>query len=354
MNLKTLKEIIIKNEEKGEFKEIIHILKISLERKDINADLRDFAGKEIKRRLINVAQDCFSDFEFEKALSFSLEAIKYDENSLELKKLIGNIYFELGNYSDSLEHFLEYSESKPNDAEVLRDIGISYIEHGQYNKAKSYLERAIESDPNDSLTLAKLGSIYLDLDDFENAISFYESSLGKSVNKFPVEWQNLGYAYLYYALSFLSSDKYEKITDLLEKAKRYYDKAFKIKKKGSFSEPDFDIWFEYGELNFYLGERDIAKKAFLEAKSINSDLWDYFEGEDFFDMMKADEEIVQKLISDYHKKQKRKMSLIFYCRKCKKSFKPSDSLQKTLDGKLLCPKHGIILEKYKVFRDLPK
>ncbi len=358
MNLNLLKKQIHRHEEEGNYEEIIQFLKNILKKKEIDKDIREFAQKEIKQRLYNIAYDCFSDLELQKALIFCLEAIKYDENSLELKKLISNIHFELENYSDSLEHFLEYLESKPNDAEVLRNIGIAYIEHSQYNKAKSYLERAIEINPNDSLTLAKLGSIYLDLDDFENAINFYESSLGKSVNKFPVEWQNLGHAHLSYALSLMVKSEVidvDKINDILNRAKKYYDIAFEKEQTRSYpTEPDFHAWYEYGEINFYLGEEDIANEAFLKAKSIDINLWNYWEGDTYFEMMKADEEIVKKIISDYLKKQKKKMSLIFYCRNCKMSYNPSDSLQKTLDGKLLCPKHGIILEKYQDFRDLPK
>ena len=356
MNLNLLKGQINSKEEKGKYEEIIQILKNILKNKDIDVEIREFAQIEIKQRLNDLAHDYFSDLELEKALSFSLEAIKYDKKSLELRKLIGNIYFELENYSDSLEHFLEYSESKPNDSEVLRNIGISYIEHSQFNKAKSYLERAIEINPNDSLTLAKIGSIYLNLDDFENAINFYESSLGKSANKFPVEWQNLGHAHLSFALSLIiKNDDVDKTIDILNRAKKFYDIAFeKEQTRPYLTEPDFHTWYEYGEINFYLGERDIAKEAFLKAKLIDLNLWKYWEGDTFFDMMKADEEIVQKIISDYIKKQKKKINLVFYCRKCKRSYKPSDLLQKTLDEKFLCPSHGIILEKYRDFQDLPK
>ncbi len=347
-----LKEIMKICDDYGYYEKNIQILQNVLNEREINGNVKEFAEIQIKERLYNFAERCFTDFDYENALSFGFKAIEFDNNSLELKKLIGNIYFELENYSDSLEHYLEYVEVNSNDSEVLRNIGISYLEHGQYDKAKSYLERGLELNPDDSLILAKLGFIFLDLDDFDNAIKFYESSLAKSVNKFSVEWRNLGSAHLSHALSLLSSkDDVNKMFDILSRAKKYYDKAFEEEEKWHYPEdPDFDTWFEYGEINFYLGERDIAKEAFLKAKSINSKLWEYFEGDDFFEMMKADEEIVQKLISNYIKSKKKKKKFIYYCRICKTSYGPLNSLQKTLDGKYLCPKHGKELEKFKDIR----
>ncbi len=211
--------------------------------------------------MYNLARDSFSDLEYEKALDYSLKAKEFDENSQKLKKLIGNSYFELENYSDCLDYYQDFLKDNPNDAEVLRNTGISILEHGHFDKAKNILKRAIKLDPNDSLTLAKIGSLYLDLDDFKKAIKYYELSLEKSINKFPLEWRNLGYAYLSCALSLLISDDVDKITDILSRSKKYYDKAFEEEEKWPRSiDPDFDTWFEYGEINFYLGEREILRK----------------------------------------------------------------------------------------------
>jgi len=354
MNLKELKEVIKKHEAKGEYDKIIQILQGVLKNKKIEKEVKEFADNQIKELLYDLAQDSFADLEYEKALDFSLKAKVFDENSQKLKKLIGNCYFELENYSDCLDYYQDYLKDNPNDAEILRNTGISILEHGQLDKAKNILERAIKLDPNDSLTLAKLGSLYLDLDDFDKAIKYYTTSLEKSINKFPIEWRNMGYAYLSYALSLLFSDDVDKTIDILSRAKKYYDKAFEEEEKWPHSiDPDFDTWFEYGEINFYLGDRDTAKKSFLKAKSINPNLWEYFEGDKFFDMMKADEKIIQKLIPKYNKSKKKKKRCIYYCKLCKRSYKPSDSLQRTFDGKYLCPKHGNELEKYNNISFLP-
>ena len=354
MNLKELKDEIEKNEIKGNYEKIVKILQNVLKEIDIDRDVKRFAEIQINERIYNLAYDSFSDLEFEKALDFGLKGIDFNDKSLKLKKLIGNSYFELENYSDALEYYQGYLEVNPKDAEVLRNTGISFLEHGQLDKAKNFLERAFKLDPNDSLTLANLGSLYLDLDDFDKAIKYYTTSLEKSINKFPIEWRNMGYAYLSYALSLLFSDDVDTTIDILSRAKKYYDKAFEEEEKWPNSiDPDFDTWFEYGEINFYLGDRDTAKKSFLKAKSISPNLWEYFEGDKFFDMMKADEKIIQKLIPKYNKSKKKKKRCIYYCKLCKRSYKPSDSLQRTFDGKYLCPKHGNELEKYNNISFLP-
>ena len=354
MNLKELKEVIKKHEVKGDYDKIIQILENVLKNKKIEKEIKEFADNQIKQLLYDLAQDSFTDLEYEKALDFGLKAKNYNDQSQKLKRLIGNSYFELENYSDCLDYYWDYLKDNPNDSEVLRNTGISILEHGQLDKAKDILERAIKLDPNDNLTLSKLGSLYLDLDDFEKAIKYYELSLEKSMNKFPVEWRNLGYAYLSYALSLLFNDDVDTTIDILSRAKKYYDKAFEEEEKWSHSiDPDFDTWFEYGEINFYLGERDSAKKAFLKAKSINPNLWEYFEGEKFFEGWKADDLIIQKIISNYIKNKKKKKRYVYYCKLCKRSYKHSDSLQRTLDGKYLCSKHGNELEKYNNIRFSP-
>ncbi|KKN23863.1 hypothetical protein LCGC14_0900680 [marine sediment metagenome] len=347
MNLNQLKDLIEKNEMNGDYEKIIQILHNVLKDNKISRDIKEFAEIQIKELLYDLAQDYFTDLEYEKALDFSLKAKEFDENSQKLKKLIGNSYFELENYSECLEYYWNFLEKNPNDAEVLRNTGISLLEHGQLDKAKNILERAIKLDPNDSLTLAKLGGLGLELDNFKKAIDYYELSLEKSFNKHPIEWRNLGYAYLSYGLSLLISDDVDKITDILSRSKKYYDKAFEEEEKWPRSiDPDFDTWFVYGEINFYLGERDTAKKAFLKAKSIDPNLWEYFEGDWFFGMWKENDKIIQKIISNYNKGKKKKKRFVYYCKLCKKSYEHSESLQRTLDGKYLCPKHEIELEKY--------
>jgi len=339
----------------GYFKSSIDLLKQALKNKNLDNEKKDDLKKQLIKRLQGLSSDEFQDMNYNEAMNLSSEGLKYDKTNLEFRRIICDCYFELCNYSDALECYREYLQTDPKNPEVLRNIGICYLEHGQYNKAKSYLEKAINLDPNDSLTLAKLGSISLSLDNYQKAIHYYESSLGNSFNKFPVEWRNLGYVYLSWARSKISHDKYEKIIDLLEKAKKLYDKAFEIEKRWSISsESNFDVWFEYGELNFYLGKRKTAKKAFLKAKSIDSKLWEYFGGEDFFKLMKEDEKIVSELISKYKRSKKLKNRYIYYCPKCKKSYTQSDSFQKTLDGKFLCPKHKIPLKKYANIRYQPK
>ncbi len=355
MNLKELKDEIEKNELEGNYEKIVQLLQNVFKEKNIDRDVKEFAEIQIKEILYNLAQDYFIDLEYEKALEFSLKAKEFDENSQKLKKLIGNCYFELENYSECLEYYWNFLENNPNDTEVLRNAGISLLEHGQLDKAKNILKRANKLDPNDILTLAKLGSLFLDLDDFKKAIKYYELTLEKSINKHPIEWRNLGYAYLSYALSLLISDDVDKTTDILSRSKKYYDKAFEEEEKWLRSiDLDFDTWFEYGEINFYLGERDSAKKAFLKAKSIDPNLWEYFEGDFFFGMWKSDDKIIQKIISNYNKSKKKKKRFVYYCKLCKKSYKHSESLQRTLDGKYLCPKHENELEKYNDISFLPK
>ncbi|GAG82844.1 unnamed protein product [marine sediment metagenome] len=70
-------------------------------------------------------------------------------------------------------------------------------------------------------------------------------------------------------------------------------------------------------------------------------------------MWKADDKIIQKIISNYNKSKKKKKRYVYYCKLCKRSYKHSDFLQRSLDGKYLCPKHGNELEKYKDINFLP-
>ena len=121
MNLNQLKDLIEKNEMNGDYEKIIQILHNVLKDNKISRDIKEFAEIQIKELLYDLAQDYFTDLEYEKALDFSLKAKEFDENSQKLKKLIGNSYFELENYSDCLGYYQDFLKDNPNDAEVLRN-----------------------------------------------------------------------------------------------------------------------------------------------------------------------------------------------------------------------------------------
>ena len=124
MNLKELKDEIGKKELEGNYEKIIQTLQYIFKEKNSDRDVKKFAEIQLKERLYNLARDSFSDLEYEKALDYSLKAKEFDENSQILKKLIGNSYFELENYSDCLDYYQDFLKDNTNDAEVLRKTGI--------------------------------------------------------------------------------------------------------------------------------------------------------------------------------------------------------------------------------------
>lgn len=88
-----------------------------------------------------------------------------DENQKfpEMLKLLGKLYFNMGDYSRAIECFEEYVNLNPSDNEYLYALSNTYRLFGKFNQAADIGERLYLRDQKNVLNLLNLASIYLEL-----------------------------------------------------------------------------------------------------------------------------------------------------------------------------------------------
>ncbi len=88
-----------------------------------------------------------------------------DENQKfpEMLKLLGKLYFNIGDYSRAIECFEEYVNLNPSDSEYLYALSNTYRLFGKFNQAADVGERLYLRDQKNVLNLLNLAAIYLEL-----------------------------------------------------------------------------------------------------------------------------------------------------------------------------------------------
>ncbi|MCU7921650.1 MAG: tetratricopeptide repeat protein [Candidatus Thiodiazotropha sp. (ex Dulcina madagascariensis)] len=102
----------------------------------------------------------------DKALGFALDAQKIDPDSLSIKDTLGEIYFNLGRFQDSLQQYREVAAASPVvDPKTYYRMGLNYLALKDKDKAVTFIERALNtgkdfplrSEAADRLTQLKSG-----------------------------------------------------------------------------------------------------------------------------------------------------------------------------------------------------
>jgi len=78
----------------------------------------------------------------EKAIKLLEEANKYDQNHIEVIRLLGIAHGVKGEYSQAMSYFERLLEKNPKDVEALRNIGITYMQMGDKEQGEIYLQKA--------------------------------------------------------------------------------------------------------------------------------------------------------------------------------------------------------------------
>jgi tetratricopeptide (TPR) repeat protein len=139
-----------------------------------------------------------------KALTYMIKNLSLqkaeNESKAGLLLNIGNIHFDLGDYKNSLECYLqslrmfEKNGSKRGESYCLHSLGSTHFLLKQYDAAKKYYERALrlKEEQNDSRgrisSTMGLGDVYKELGDLKTSEQYYNRSLKPSREvKIPAE-----------------------------------------------------------------------------------------------------------------------------------------------------------------------
>ena len=90
---------------------------------------------------------------------------------------LGNAYFELGEYGDSVKAYLNAIELGGDLPQAGYNLARVYIESGRITEGIKELQGLLESDPGNSILMSTLGWAYFLSDDYEKSVETYEEIL---------------------------------------------------------------------------------------------------------------------------------------------------------------------------------
>ena len=109
----------------------------------------------------------------DKALKCYLNAAKIDNNSIQYKMAVAEMYLESGATHDAKEYLLNACSIHPNAPGLLQNLG--YLEQMEKDnlKAKEYFLAAYSLAPDESALQENLACVYYDLGEYENALPIF-------------------------------------------------------------------------------------------------------------------------------------------------------------------------------------
>lgn len=96
-------------------------------------------------------------------------------------QLIGDCYFKLIQYEQSLDFYYKVLLMEPNNIYCIYRVGVCNVLLEETNEAKKYFLRGIKIQPKNWIILKKLAHIYEIQEDISTAMTYYKQVL--SLNK---------------------------------------------------------------------------------------------------------------------------------------------------------------------------
>jgi tetratricopeptide (TPR) repeat protein len=122
----------------------------------------------------NIAQAYEESGEFEKAIDYLIDALRWDPSNHWALILMGNIYIR--NYRDvntAMTYFDQVMESNPNNYVALNNIGGIFLQLGKLNVAEKYFTNAYKSNPKFPNVTLGLGLVNFHQGELKTAFDFF-------------------------------------------------------------------------------------------------------------------------------------------------------------------------------------
>ncbi len=95
---------------------------------------------------------------------------------------LGKVLLELYSYQEAIEAFRKAQVAYPQPSRTLSEIGFAYLNLGQYREARRVLEESVSLDPRNIDGLLNLGVALLDEAEWQEALSCFERILALQSN----------------------------------------------------------------------------------------------------------------------------------------------------------------------------
>ena len=103
-----------------------------------------------------------SEAEYKKAAETYKKYLEQNDNDAEAHYNLGQVYANLGQYSDAIREYRAATKLKENDPDIYYDLGVAHTKLAQYDAAAVAFSKSLEIDPDyyraqDGLDEAKEG-----------------------------------------------------------------------------------------------------------------------------------------------------------------------------------------------------
>lgn len=120
------------------------------------------------------------DFDFDKALNLTDEALKLNPNFVEAYISRGNIYLKKGNGTEAIKNFQKAIDLAPTNPEPMVLKAKVYILITNYNESTTLLNEAIKVDPSYSPVYREFAELNATLKNYSKAAEYYSQYIKAS------------------------------------------------------------------------------------------------------------------------------------------------------------------------------
>jgi cytochrome c-type biogenesis protein CcmH/NrfG len=114
----------------------------------------------------NPGQADFDPAQHEAMIAQFIEKAKSDPKDASSKVMLGNIYYDKGDFIGAIPWYEEALKLEPENSDVIVDLGVCYRENKQFQKALQLFDRALAVDPKKKQALFNKAVVYgVDLKD---------------------------------------------------------------------------------------------------------------------------------------------------------------------------------------------
>jgi len=210
------------------------------------------------------------------------------ENTVQAESMrnLGEAYLAAGNPTLALRELLKANALNNKDPFTHNSLGLAYLSKGVADKAVIHFKKAIELNPEYAPAINNLGTAYISTKNWDKAIEVLTPLTQNILYTTPhFAESNLAFAYLnkkeyskaerHYKNSLDFSPNYitglrglsivYRLTGQLKKSLAMIDKAIANSPKNS------ELYIQKGRTLELLGEKNLAKEAYLKAISLGND-----------------------------------------------------------------------------------
>ena len=173
-------------------------------------------------------------------------ALEIDDESAEVRVVLGNLYNASGKYENALHELKAALEDNSNLADAYIGLGRTYEALNRPDEAEQNFRLAIDADASYWASFNAMGNFLFEQSRFNEAAEFYQMYVNRSDNDGPA-LSNLGAAY-YLAGEF-------------RKAAGAWEEAIKVR-------PTRSVYSNTGTMYFYLGDFDKAADRYAMAANM--------------------------------------------------------------------------------------